>query len=428
MVRSLRRQHVAARRRNAAARRQTAGADGPSRRAFARRRRRAAPAGRTRARRDRVDRRRVRRARTAPAGARVGAGSGRGAPFALIAWQPRIAARTRRGERPAARLWRLLRGLPRPAVIGALAAAASAAAVPAGLAVAGAWTSTAPQPAAYGDVDIAGQADAVRPDPVRQDAAAPEAGAQEPGQPAPVPGDLSVRSYRVRAGDSLSEIAHTFDIDLDTLISFNGIRDVGDLREGVELSIPNASGLSYVVRQGETLTGIAGRHGVRADALRAWNDLGSAPVAAGQRLFIPGVPLPEQERNAVLGRLFLKPAPGAVTSPFGYQPDPVTGIRRFHDGVDIEHAAGTPIVASLAGRVGRVGVSGAYGRYVVLVHADGYQTLYAQLSGAQVTAGSYVAQGQTIGAMGASGFGSGSHLHFAIFKDGQPVDPSRYMH
>ena len=237
-----------------------------------------------------------------------------------------------------------------------------------------------------------------------------------------------MRSYRVRAGDSLSEIAHTFDIDLDTLISFNGIRDVGDLREGVELSIPNASGLSYVVRQGETVTGIAGRHGVRADALRAWNDLGSAAVAAGQRLFIPGVPLPEQERNAVLGRLFLKPAPGSITSPFGYQPDPVTGIRRFHDGVDIEHAAGTPIVASLAGRVGRVGVSGTYGRYVVLVHADGYQTLYAQMSGAQVTAGSYVAQGQTIGAMGASGFGSGSHLHFAIFKDGQPVDPSRYMH
>lgn len=425
MVRSLRRQHVAARRRSAAARRQAAGAGGPSRGALAGRGRRAAPAGRTRARRDRVDRRRVRRARTAPAGARVGAGSGRGA---LIAWQPAIAARTRRGERPAERLWRLLRGLPRPAVIGALAVAASAAAVPAGLAVAGAWTSAAPQPAAYGEVDIAGQADAVRPDPVRQDAAAPETGDQESGQPAPVPADLAVRSYRVRAGDSLSEIAHTFDIDLDTLISFNGIRDVGDLREGVELSIPNASGLSYVVRQGDTLTGIAGRHGVRADALRAWNDLGSAAVAAGQRLFIPGVPLPEQERNAVLGRLFLKPAPGSITSPFGYQPDPVTGIRRFHDGVDIEHAAGTPIVASLAGRVGRVGVSGTYGRYVVLVHADGYQTLYAQLSGAQVTAGSYVAQGQTIGAMGASGFGSGSHLHFAIFKDGQPVDPSRYMH
>lgn len=415
MVRSLRRQHVAARQ-HAAARRQTVAAHGPPRGAGAGLRPRKAQAGQTRVRRRRVDRRRVRPAR-------IGAGSGSGAPFALIALQPAVAGRKARGARPAVRRWRL----PRSAVIGALAVAVSAAAVPAGRVVAAAWPAAAsqpapaPQPAAQGGVGIASRGEAVPPDTAG-------AGVQESGQPEPIPVDLSLRSYRVQAGDSLSEIAHSFDIDLDTLISFNGIRDVGDLREGVELSIPNASGLSYVVRQGETLRGIADRHGVRADALRAWNDLESAAVAAGQRLFIPGVPLPEQERNAVLGRLFLKPAPGRITSPFGHQPDPVTGIRRFHDGVDIEHAAGTPIVASLAGRVGRVGVSGAYGRYVVLVHADGYQTLYAQMSRTQVAAGSYVAQGQTIGAMGASGFGSGSHLHFAIFKDGEAVDPSRYMH
>ena len=68
--------------------------------------------------------------------------------------------------------------------------------------------------------------------------------------------DLSLRSYLVHADDSLSEIAHRFGIDLDTLISFNGIRDVSDLREGVELSIPNASGLSYSVRSGDTLSEI----------------------------------------------------------------------------------------------------------------------------------------------------------------------------
>ncbi len=421
MVRALRRQKVAAR--------------GSGRRNRADLRPRTAQAGRSRARKARAAGPRPRRARVgrlrvraAPVDRPIGSGSGSEAPFALISLERANAGRKARGARPHVRLWRLLRGLPRPAAIVVLAVAASAAVVPAGLVVAAAWPSRPPQPAAHGEAGTA-----VRQEPLRQDMAAgvapmaPDPGAEEPGEPEPVP-DLSLRSYQVQAGDSLSEIAHSFDIDLDTLISFNGIRDVGDLREGVELSIPNASGLSYVARPGDTLSDIADRHGVRADELRAWNDLESTEVAAGRRLFIPGVSLPEQERNAVLGRLFLKPAPGTITTPYGYQPDPLTGIRRFHDGIDIEHAAGTPIVASLTGRVGRVGVSGIYGRYVVLVHADGYQTLYAQLSRTLVAAGSYVAQGQTIGAMGTSGFGSGSHLHFSIFKDGQPVDPSRYMH
>ena len=240
--------------------------------------------------------------------------------------------------------------------------------------------------------------------------------------------DLSLRSYLVRADDSLSEIAHRFGIDLDTLISFNAIRDVSDLQEGVELTIPNASGLSYSVRSGDTLSDIAARHGVRLTELMEWNDLPSSALGVGQELFIPGASLPMNARNAVLGRLFLKPVPGRVVTPFGDHPDPVTGIRRFHDGIDIEHAAGTPVAASMAGRVGRVGVNGTYGRYLVLVHADGYQTLYARLSQAHVVAGALVAQSQVIGTMGAPGDSTSSHLHFAIFKAGQPVDPSRYLH
>lgn len=409
--------------------RQKVAARGPARGAFAGLRPRKARADRSRARKAQATRPRPRRARvarrrvrTASVDSPVGSGSG-GSPNALIALERANRGGRARGAPPYVRLWRRMRGLPRPAVIGVLAAAVTAAVVPAGLVVAAARPSQPLQPAAHGQTRTA----------VRQEAAvvgAPasfDPGAQDSAEPAPVP-ELALRSYQVQAGDSLSEIAHSFDIDLDTLISFNGIRDVGELREGVELSIPNAPGLSYVARPGDTLSDVADRHGVRADELRAWNDLGSTALAAGQRLFIPGVPLPEQERNAVLGRLFLKPAPGGIATPYGYQPDPVTGIRRFHDGIDIEHAAGTPIIASMAGRVGRVGVSGAYGRYVVLVHADGYQTLYAQLARAGVTAGSFVAQGQTIGAMGSSGYGDGSHLHFSIFKDGQPVDPSRYMH
>ena len=310
------------------------------------------------------------------------------------------------------RLQSRLRGRFR--VIVSVAVAAAAAVIPAGLVIAAAR----PQ----GPPTVPGPADSL----IHRDVAPADSSSAE-AAPDGVP-DLSLRSYLVRADDSLSEIAHRFGIDLDTLISFNAIRDARELQEGVELTIPNASGLSYSVRSGDTLSEIAARHGVRLTELMEWNDLPSSALGVGQKLFIPGASLPMNARNAVLGRLFLKPVPGRVVTPFGHHPDPVTGIRRFHDGIDIEHAAGTPVAASMAGRVGRVGVNGTYGRYLVLVHADGYQTLYARLSQARVVAGALVAQSQVIGTMGAPGDGTSSHLHFAIFKAGQPVDPSRYLH
>ena len=310
------------------------------------------------------------------------------------------------------RLQSSLRGRFR--VIVNVAVAVAAAVIPAGLVIAAARPQAPPT--------VPGPADSL----IHRDVAPADSSSAEAAWDA-VP-DLSLRSYLVRADDSLSEIAHRFGIDLDTLISFNAIRDVSDLQEGVELTIPNASGLSYSVRSGDTLSDIAARHGVRLTELMEWNDLPSSALGVGQKLFIPGASLPMNARNAVLGRLFLKPVPGRVVTPFGDHPDPVTGIRRFHDGIDIEHAAGTPVAASMAGRVGRVGVNGTYGRYLVLVHADGYQTLYARLSQAHVVAGALVAQSQVIGTMGAPGDSTGSHLHFAIFKAGQPVDPSRYLH
>lgn len=324
---------------------------------------------------------------------------------------PSLRSLWRRGLRD--RLRNRLRGRLR--VIVSVALAIAAAVIPAGLVIAAAR----PQ----GPLPVPGPADSL----IHRDVAPADSRPAEAGAWDGVPG-LSLRSYLVRADDSLSEIAHRFGIDLDTLISFNAIRDVSDLQEGVELTIPNASGLSYSVRSGDTLGEIAARHGVRLTALMEWNDLPSSALDVGQKLFIPGASLPMNARNAVLGRLFLKPVPGRVVTPFGHHPDPVTGIRRFHDGIDIEHEAGTPVAASMAGRVGRVGVNGTYGRYLVLVHADGYQTLYARLSQAQVVAGALVAQSQVIGTMGAPGDSGSSHLHFAIFKAGQPVDPSRYLH
>ncbi len=239
---------------------------------------------------------------------------------------------------------------------------------------------------------------------------------------------LVVRSYQVQADDTISEIAHNFDVNLDTLISFNDIRHVSDLRAGMKLSIPTISGLAYSVESGDTLSGIAAQHSIRMTDILDWNDLQSSTIMVGQKMFLPGASLSENVRNAVLGRLFIKPTQGRITSSYGYRSDPFTGIRRFHNGIDIAAPIGTPIIASMRGRVGRVAVNGSYGRYVILIHADGYQTLYAHLSRSHVSSGMFVDQGYTIGTMGSTGYSTGSHLHFSIFKSGKHLDPSRYIH
>ena len=81
----------------------------------------------------------------------------------------------------------------------------------------------------------------------------------------------------------------------------------------------------------------------------------------------------------------------------------------------------------MSGTVATAGYNGNYGRYLILRHADGYQTLYAHLNKALVAVGERVWQGHPIGEMGNTGYSSEDHLHFSIFLDGAHVDPSEHL-
>ncbi len=239
---------------------------------------------------------------------------------------------------------------------------------------------------------------------------------------------LKIVNYRVRTGDSLSKIANKFGLNLGTIISFNDIKDARLLKVGKLLKIPNQNGLKYIVHRGDSLSGIAKRFGVKLDELVDWNDLKSSIIHPGEELFIVGAKMRTNELNRVLGKLFIYPTRGRITSRFGMRHDPFTGILRFHNGVDIANRIGTKIVASMAGIVARTGINPTYGRYVIIRHDDGFQTLYAHLSRILVKRGKYVKQNQIIGRMGNTGYSTGSHLHFSIFKNGKPVDPLKYLH
>ncbi|PKM75018.1 MAG: phage tail tape measure protein [Firmicutes bacterium HGW-Firmicutes-17] len=118
------------------------------------------------------------------------------------------------------------------------------------------------------------------------------------------------------------------------------------------------------------------------------------------------------------------PVGGGVTSDFGWRTHPITGDQRFHEGIDIGAGYGTPVGAAGAGEVTKAGWYGGYGNTVILDHGNGLSTLYAHLSEIMVSVGQLVSQLQTIGLVGSTGNSTGPHLHFGVYQDGVPIDPS----
>ena len=240
----------------------------------------------------------------------------------------------------------------------------------------------------------------------------------------PIVTSVSTNSYEVQRGDTLSEIAAANNLDVGTLISFNKIDDVRRLIAGSEITIPDIDGVPYTVQRGDSLEKISARYEVSLENLLDANDLQTAQIQPGQKLFIPGAAISEYEYKKAMGTLFIYPTAGRLTSGFGYRSDPFTGVRRMHYGVDLANRTGTPIKATMAGRVVAVGnqVRG-YGNYVVVKHNHGYQSLYGHLSTIEVSQNQYIAQGQRLGLMGNSGRSTGSHLHFSLYKNNVPVNP-----
>jgi murein DD-endopeptidase MepM/ murein hydrolase activator NlpD len=112
-----------------------------------------------------------------------------------------------------------------------------------------------------------------------------------------------------------------------------------------------------------------------------------------------------------------------VTSGFAMRLHPIMRTWRQHNGIDYGAPTGTAVRTVGDGVVEFAGSQGGYGNVVKVRHSNDRTTVYAHLSRINVRQGERVEQGATIGAVGATGWATGPHLHFEFIVKGDHVNP-----
>jgi len=130
------------------------------------------------------------------------------------------------------------------------------------------------------------------------------------------------------------------------------------------------------------------------------------------------------ERVSPSGRPVKK---GWQSSYFGRRTDPVTGKSAYHRGVDFAGKYGNEVIAVGDGVVSWSGDRYGFGNLIEIKHGNGYLTRYAHNQANLVAVGDQVTQGQTIALMGSTGRSTGPHVHFEVWRNGQAVDPAKYI-
>ena len=259
-----------------------------------------------------------------------------------------------------------------------------------------------------------------------------------------------IRTYKVRNGDTLAGIAAKFDVSTMTLWWANKLKAKNALVRGQELRIPPVTGLVVEVKSTDTLASLARRYKVDEDEILATNQIEDPNLVVGQVLVLPdakGAPIKTPKPKATASS---RPAArsgggssGPVRSPRTYSggnfawPAPGGRISQYyhygHYGLDIDGSTGDRIVAAASGTVTFAGWKSNGGGYQVWIsHGSGLYTTYNHMSSVSVGRGQHVSKGQRVGRMGATGFATGSHLHFEVWKGpiwsgGSRVNPLAYL-
>lgn len=136
----------------------------------------------------------------------------------------------------------------------------------------------------------------------------------------------------------------------------------------------------------------------------------------------------EQQSITLANTPSVWPTTGWMSSGFGYRPDPFTGLRTFHYGVDIVSGYGNPVRATANGTVANVKTEWIGGKTIIISHGGGYSTVYCHLSKFNIKVGQKIKRHDVIGFVGNTGRRAlGPHLHYEVRINGKAVDPLEYF-
>jgi len=244
------------------------------------------------------------------------------------------------------------------------------------------------------------------------------------GAKSPAPKLITIR---VKYGDTLANISCEHGLSIRELQQLNNLKD-DVIIEGDVLAISAVKKEPLELRQGRRRTN---RFLFSRQFLLKGSSLGiGGPESPGKSQTVSSdfklegkwkhVKKGFQQRNKSLQ--FSAPLrDGYVSSSFGWR------WGAFHEGVDVAVEHGTAILASEKGTVTFAGWNGGYGYLVAIEHEGGFVTRYAHCCAIHARVGQQVQKGQEVAAVGATGRATGPHLHFEVRRNGEALDPLKWV-
>lgn len=229
---------------------------------------------------------------------------------------------------------------------------------------------------------------------------------------------------------TLQGLAARCNIPYETLATLNRIENSNDKITGKTLILPTVPGLFVSSDKGSNSIEILLQENYNNETLTK-NGI-SYNINGRNYIFLKNGRLTPTERAFFLDpglRLPLDHDSYWVSSQFGKRKNPLTGIMKDHNGIDLAAPVGTPVYAISDGSV-YLTIEGdqTFGNYIILSHNQGKMTsVYAHLSEILVDQYKSVRKGDIIGYVGQSGLATGPHLHFEIRQGGKAENPENRL-
>ena len=241
-----------------------------------------------------------------------------------------------------------------------------------------------------------------------------------------------IEDYKIKKGDTLSEIAVAKGMDLLEIYSLNGLNDKSIIKVDEIIKVyaekdkkTTLVDSTYSVKKGDTLYSIARNHKmVLADLLKLNDikDLNNYILQAGATLKVKILKTIYTDFDDLPESSFIFPYIGSIVSKYGTDENNLA-----NRGINISGKAGDKVVAADYGIVEYSDDIRGFGKAIIIKHKNGYTTAYAHLSEAKVKAGDIVNKGDYIGNIGDTGMINKNELYFKISYLGMPVDPLKLL-